>query len=440
VKIRTYLHHQMSAHPVFLTLWASMAAFGAYFCMYMYRKPYAAALFEGQMLFGLDYKIVLIVSQVAGYACSKFLGIRIISSMKPDSRANYYIGLIGLALTGLSLFYFSSPVWSMLWLFINGLALGLIWGVVFQYLEGRSITELLTVILSANFIFTSGVAKTLGQYCLKSGISEKMMPMMIGWIFVPLTLLFVWMLTMIPAQNKSDMEQRVQRLPMSPLERRTIIKNFGGVLVLFILGYIILTMIRDVRDNFGVEIWKGLGYGDDASVYTTSEIPATVLLLILLGALYRIKDNKKALLLNLWLTIAGLVLLVLATLAFYTGNLSGMLWMMITGVGLFVPYILYNGILFDRLIGAFRITANVGFFIYIVDAFGYLSSVGILLYKNFGNQSISWLQFYTVLCVVAGIIGVMIMILTHIWIVALLHKSDHGKSMVSDINLQQKYV
>lgn len=80
---------------------------------------------------------------------------------------------------------------------------------------------------------------------------------------------------------------------MSPLERRTIIKNFGGVLVLFILGYIILTMIRDVRDNFGVEIWKGLGYGDDASVYTTSEIPATVLLLILLGALYRIKDNKK---------------------------------------------------------------------------------------------------------------------------------------------------
>lgn len=417
-----------------------MAAFGAYFCMYMYRKPYAAALFEGQMLFGLDYKIVLIVSQVAGYACSKFLGIRIISSMKPDSRANYYIGLIGLALTGLSLFYFSSPVWSMLWLFINGLALGLIWGVVFQYLEGRSITELLTVILSANFIFTSGVAKTLGQYWVKSGISEKMMPMMIGCIFVPLTLLFVWMLTMIPAQNKSDMEQRVQRLPMSPLERRTIIKNFGGVLVLFILGYIILTMIRDVRDNFGVEIWKGLGYGDDASVYTTSEIPATVLLLILLGALYRIKDNKKALLLNLWLTIAGLVLLVLATLAFYTGNLSGMLWMMITGVGLFVPYILYNGILFDRLIGAFRITANVGFFIYIVDAFGYLSSVGILLYKNFGNQSISWLQFYTVLCVVAGIIGVMIMILTHIWIVALLHKSDHGKSMVSDINLQQKYV
>lgn len=430
----------MSAHPVFLTLWASMTAFGAYFCMYMYRKPYAAALFEGQMLFGLDYKIVLIISQVAGYACSKFLGIRIISSMKPESRAYYYIGLIGIALIGLSLFYFSSPAWSMLWLFINGLALGLIWGVVFQYLEGRSITELLTVILSANFIFTSGVAKSLGQYCLQSGVSEKMMPMMIGWIFVPLTLLFVWMLTMIPSQNQSDVEQRTERLPMTQVERNAIIKDFGGVLILFILGYIILTMIRDVRDNFGVEIWKGLGYGDDASVYTTSEIPATILLLLLLGALYRIKDNKRALLLNLWLTIAGLVLLVLATLTYYTGNLSGMLWMMITGVGLFVPYILYNGILFDRLIGAFKITANVGFFMYIVDAFGYLSSVGILLYKNFGNQSISWLQFYTILCVLAGIVGVLIMILTHIRIVSLLQKSEHEKSTVSDINLQEKYV
>jgi hypothetical protein len=430
----------MAAHPVFLTLWASMSAFGAYFCMYMYRKPYAAALFEGQMLFGLDYKIVLIVSQVAGYACSKFLGIRIISSMKPDRRAYYYIGLIGIALTGLSLFYMSNPVWSMLWLFINGLALGLIWGVVFQYLEGRSITELLTVILSANFIFTSGVAKTLGQYCLQSGISEKMMPMLLGWTFVPLTLLFVWMLSMIPSQNKSDMEQRAERLPMTQVERNAIIKNFGGVLILFTLGYIILTMIRDVRDNFGVEIWKGLGYGDDASVYTTSEIPATILLLLLLGALYKIKDNKRALLLNLWLTIAGLVLLVLATLAFSTGNLNGMLWMMITGVGLFVPYILYNGILFDRLIGAFRITANVGFFMYIVDAFGYLSSVGILLYKNFGNQSISWLQFYTILCVIAGIVGILIMIVTHIGIVSLLQKSEQGKSTVSDINLQEKYV
>ncbi|MBP6448298.1 MAG: hypothetical protein KA341_15965 [Saprospiraceae bacterium] len=438
--IRTYLHRQMMAHPVFLTLWASMAAFGAYFCMYMYRKPYAAALFEGQMLFGLDYKIVLIISQVAGYACSKFLGIRIISSMKPESRAYYYIGLIGIALTGLSLFYFSNPVWSMLWLFINGLALGLIWGVVFQYLEGRSITELLTVILSANFIFTSGVAKSLGQFCLQSGVSEKMMPMMIGWIFVPLTLLFVWMLTMIPTQNQSDVEQRTERLPMTQVERNAIIKDFGGVLILFILGYIILTMIRDVRDNFGVEIWKGLGYGNDASVYTTSEIPATILILLLLGALYKIKDNKRALLLNLWLTIAGLVLLVLATLAYYSGNLSGMLWMMITGVGLFVPYILYNGILFDRLIGAFKITANVGFFMYIVDAFGYLSSVGILLYKNFGNQSISWLQFYTVLCVIAGIVGVLIMILTHIRIVSLLQKSEHKKSTVSDINLQEKYV
>ncbi len=40
---------------------------------------------------------------------------------------------------------------------------------------------------------------------------------------------------------------------MTQVERSAIIKDFGGVLILFILGYIILTMIRDVRDNFGVE-------------------------------------------------------------------------------------------------------------------------------------------------------------------------------------------
>lgn len=440
MKIKNYLSRQFETHQVFLTIWASVAAFGAYFCMYMYRKPYTSAIFEGQMIFGLDYKIILIISQVAGYALSKFVGIRIVSSMKAGSRSRYYIGLIGIALMGLSFFYFSSPIWSLLWLFVNGLALGLIWGVVFQYLEGRSITELLTVILSANFIFTSGVAKSIGQYCLQFGISEKMMPMAIGWCFVPLTLFFVWMLSMIPPQSQKDMDQRIERRPMTQAERKAIIKNFGSVLILFILGYILLTMIRDVRDNFGVEIWKDLGYGGDVTVYTTSEIPATLILLFLLGTLYRIKDNKKALLLNLWLNIAGLVLLVLTTLAFYMGYISGMLWMMITGLGLFVPYILYNGILFDRLIGAFKIIGNVGFFMYIVDAFGYLSSVGILLYKNFGNHHISWLQFYTMLCIVAGILGIAIMIFTHFVIVSLLKKSEEDQLTLSEINFQQKYV
>lgn len=46
------------------------------------------------------------------------------------------------------------------------------------------------------------------------------------------------------------------------------------------------------------------------------------------------------------------------------------------------------------MIAAFEIKGNVGFLIYVVDSFGYLGSVLILLYKNFGSAKTSWLNFY----------------------------------------------
>lgn len=118
---------------------------------------------------------------------------------------------------------------------------------------------------------------------------------------------------------------------------------------------------------------------------------------------------------NLLLNVAGILILLVLTLLFSAGRIEGATWMIISGMGLFIPYILFNGILFDRFIGAFRITANVGFLMYIADAFGYLASVGIMLYKNFGNKNVSWLDFYMVLCLIAGSICLVFMLLTLVY-------------------------
>lgn len=57
-------------------LHASLAAFGTYFCMYAFRKPFSVATFEGMVFFGINYKILLVIAQVLGYALSKFVGIQ----------------------------------------------------------------------------------------------------------------------------------------------------------------------------------------------------------------------------------------------------------------------------------------------------------------------------------------------------------------------------
>ncbi len=48
------------------TFYAIAASFSTYFCMYAFRKPFAAGTFEGDPIFGLDPKIAFIISQVFG--------------------------------------------------------------------------------------------------------------------------------------------------------------------------------------------------------------------------------------------------------------------------------------------------------------------------------------------------------------------------------------
>ena len=43
-------------------LTAAAAAFSVYFCMYAFRKPFAAGTFEDQAVFGLGLKTVLVVA------------------------------------------------------------------------------------------------------------------------------------------------------------------------------------------------------------------------------------------------------------------------------------------------------------------------------------------------------------------------------------------
>ena len=72
------------------------AAFTCYFCMYAFRKPFTAITYDGEA-WGMSYKITLILAQLFGYTLSKFIGIKVISELKPKARPLALIALIGVA-------------------------------------------------------------------------------------------------------------------------------------------------------------------------------------------------------------------------------------------------------------------------------------------------------------------------------------------------------
>ncbi len=73
--------------------------------------------------------------------------------------------------------------------------------------------------------------------------------------------------------------------------------------------------------------------------------------------------------------------------------------------GIYLAYIPFNCLLFDRMLAVLKDKANAGFLIYMADAMGYAGSVGILLYKNFFNTNLSWLSFMIQSSYLISIVG-----------------------------------
>ncbi len=394
-------------------LYGAFASFGLYFCMYAFRKPFTVATYEGISFFGIDYKILLILVQVLGYMVSKFIGIRVISSLESKNRPRYLIFMILVAELALILFGFLPVPFNFIWLFFNGLALGMIWGIVFSYLEGRKFTEILGVILCSSFIVSSGVVKSVGLLVMTGfGISEFWMPAITGAIFLAPFIAFMGMLEKLPAPTVEDKMLRKERKPMTVEDRKRVLRQFFFPLVILVFFYLGLTALRDFRDNFSREIWDAVGFEGDAAIFTLSELPIALIVLILLGFFGLIKNNYLAFLSYHYLMIVACLFIGMSTVLYQMEFIGPIFWMINIGLGLYACYVPFNCIFFDRMIAAFRIDGNAGYLIYIADAFGYLGSIAVLFYKNFGKADLSWLQFFINGCYLITLVGVIVSIIS----------------------------
>ena len=115
--------------------------------------------------------------------------------------------------------------------------------------------------------------------------------------------------------------------------------------------------------------------------------------------------NRVALIVNHLLILTGMILVGLSSLLFDSGRISAPVWMILLGLGLYLGYVPFNSILFDRLIATFKYVSTVGFLIYLADAFGYLGSIGVMIYKEFGQASLSWLDFFIGAGYVMSVVG-----------------------------------
>jgi hypothetical protein len=417
------------ANPIVFTTVAGLAGFCAYFSMYAFRKPFTAATFDvvPGWHFALDYKIAIVIAQAAGYALSKLIGVKVISEIDPARRGVAILGLIGASWLALIAFALVPAPWNVAALFFNGLPLGMIWGLVFGYMEGRRVSEVLGAILCASFILSSGVVKSVGAWLMQAGhVSQFWMPAATGAVFFPLLSVSVWLLGQLPPPDAEDEAERVKRAPMSATERGAFLKLYAPGVILLVIAYVLLTAFRDFRDNFAAEIWTALGYGKEAGIFTASELPVAAISLLALAAVMAVRDNLRALMVIHGIVLAGFVLLGVSTLAFQARLLAPLPWMILAGAGLYMAYTPFNAMLFDRLIAFSGRVATAGFLIYVADASGYLGSVALLLWRNFGGFRLDWLQFFTLSAYATSLAGAVLTALAALYFRGRAHQGAQG--------------
>ncbi len=401
----------------FVAVYAAVICFITYTVIYAFRKPFTVGTFEHeQAILGLHFKDALVISQVLGYMMSKFFGIRFIAELKKIGRGKVILVLVGISWLAFLLFAWVPAPWNILFLFANGFPQGMLWGVMFSYVEGRRATDFIGASLAVSFIFASGLVKSIARwFMIHWNVTELWMPFITGLVFVIPLLGLVWLMEKIPQPSEKDIALKMVRPPLDKQQRKKFLQTFRPGIILLIIIYVFLTIFRDIRDNFAADIWKDLGFSNQPSVFTNTEIPITIIVLILIASMMLIRNNRRAFMITHYIIMTGFLLAGISSFLFITHHLDPFMWMTLVGLGLYIGYIPFNCILFDRMIATFRTAGNVGFLMYLADSFGYLGSVGVILLKTVVTVNIKWTVIYSNGVILLSVTGVLLTVLAAVY-------------------------
>lgn len=383
-------------------LWAGGLALLSYSLVYALRKPFTAASFSDAEFFNIDYKVAVTISQILGYVISKFIGIKLISELKSEERFKFILTSVLLAEASLILFGLLSTPYNVAAMFLNGLSLGCMWGVIFSFIEGRRMTDILASLLGVSMVISSGTAKSVGLYVMNHlHVSEFWMPALIGAVALPLLLLLGYALNKLPEPTKEDIAMKSERETLNGKQRWELFRSYMPFLTMLFVANIAIVILRDIKEDFLVNIIDVSAFSP--WLFAQIDSVVTLIILVIFGLMVLVKDNLKALSVLFGLIITGMIVMSVVSFGQERMQLSPVIWLFIQSLCLYIAYLTFQTIFFDRFIACFKIRGNVGFFIVTTDFLGYTGTVVVLVLKEFCNPDINWASFYNQF---AGYVGI----------------------------------
>ena len=144
-------------------------------------------------------------------------------------------------------------------------------------------------------------------------------------------------------------------------------------------------------------------------VFSLSEMWVALGIMLCSGLFSAYRDNRRALRHGLLAATAGLGTLLISLMGLRWQWLGAFPFMVLTGLGLYLPYVLVHTTLFERLMAVTRDGGNLGFLMYLADSAAF-SYVGLILAKKFLQCPMNLVSF-TLLCGWVGVLGMLCFVL-----------------------------
>lgn len=412
------------------SLVAVASAFATYYCMYGFRKPFTVLAFEGDWWGGVQLKTAIVTSQLIGYFAAKILGTRICSGLHRERIFPALMICILGALGSLALLPLLPWNLGVLALALNGLALGMVWGMVMRPLEGRGNSEFLLAGLCCSFIIASGDVKTVGNQVLVSSWfadyfgSDLWMPFATACLYLVPFAIAAFALSKVPLPGTNECIERHERHAMNREDRWQFIRSLWLPLLPLAITFFLLTSFRDYRDNFQADLFieVGVSLNDNTRAFSNSERLIAFAVVSVTALVMLIKRHLLALQTTHIVMAVALSLPAVAVFLRESGIIDGFTWMILSGTGAYIPYILIHCVIFERLVAFTKVPGNSVFALMLFDAIGYVGPILMIPLSDWLGSS-SRLAVFDTFTFLLSAVGILCMLLS-IFLTPRLHK-DH---------------
>ena len=164
-----------------------------------------------------------------------------------------------------------------------------------------------------------------------------------------------------------------------------------------------------------MELWRDLGVSKKPEVFTQSETMVAILVTGLNAVAILFRNNLAAL--NVTMIMMGMAFLLTIGSALMQGSgiLSPLAFMILCGVGLYLPYVAFHTTVFERILSASRLPGNLAFLMYLADSIGYLGYALVLTAKNTLKSQTEILPMFRNSLMIASSVAVVCLVLSAIY-------------------------